>query len=368
MVDIAAKSIIETAKLYPDLKRVTITQEDNDDRDTCQAAQEVVAKYGAISALQVLFINDVARQVDVWAKDSNGGKGRQIDVYFFAYQSTVDAPVSEVNGEFVPNAGIYMEDNAGVVIAPIDSDWALSIYDDDNTALLNIFRKWSAISPKIALWAYHFYHSNYFMPYDSYAGVQSIYQAAREFNIEWVYDECRYAGGETTYFTYLYTYLSGRLAWNPDLDVYTEIDLWFNYYFKDAQSYMKQYFDETRVWYQYLRSTYNVSGRIMTVDIDNPVYWPYGLLMRWNSYLTQAYQSIEHYKTENELVYKRLYDRITLETLMIRYMLSEYHSSRFSDTELQLFRKEFANDCNRLGILYKTYGTSMSVVFTQWGI
>ena len=245
-----------------------------------------------------------------------------------------------------------MEENLGVVLAPIGSNWSLSIYDERNTELLTHFESWSAICSKLALWAYHFYHNTQtsMMPYDVLANLQSIYQAARQFNINWIYDQSRFRGGERSYFSYLWTYLSGQLLYNPDLDIQTETDLWFNYYFKDAQSYMKQYFDETRAWYQYLVEVKGVSTKISTVDIDKAGNWPYGLLTRWRSYISQAYTAIEKYKSQDEVLYNKLYNRINLESIMVRYMLAEYHASKFSDTELQKFRQEIVSDCGSLGI------------------
>jgi hypothetical protein len=96
MIDIISARIIELFSMekYKDYNHISVSIEDNQNCcicDTCAAAKQ---KYGADSAVMVMFLNDVAEVVEAWMNtDAGAAYKRDFRILFFAYHATNAAPV-----------------------------------------------------------------------------------------------------------------------------------------------------------------------------------------------------------------------------------------------------------------------------------
>ena len=64
----------------------------------------------------------------------------------------------------------------------------------------------------------------------------------------------------------------------------------------------------------------------------------------------------------------KLYTRIAIEEMSVRYMVIDLYAGRFSPIELRELQIAFMNDCFKYGIDKIAEIKDISVVFSQWGI
>ena len=85
---------------YPERNNITITQEDVNVWCECEACNKQQEKYGTDAATIVQFCNRISEGVE--AHYAELGQTRDINICFFAYHKTESAPVTLVDGEYVP--------------------------------------------------------------------------------------------------------------------------------------------------------------------------------------------------------------------------------------------------------------------------
>ena len=303
-------------------------------------------KYGTAyaSAMLIQFINPIAERLQQYMDEYQDG--RNMNITIFAYLETEPAPVKTENGKIVPIDGdVVLEPNVNVLVAPIRASY---IVDFDETGMNGLIDEWSAITSQFSFWFYDYYFQNTFIYMDSTYSLQSFYQAAKEANAKYVFNESATEEYCSPFGT-LKIYLTSKLTWDVNADVDALIDGFFENYFKQAAVYVRQYFEELRTYMAYLKSNSAITG-VGGSDANLKQYWEEGALNRFMSLLDQAFEAIEPLKFTDRELYETLYDRVTRESLMPRYLLLQHYPTQFDSVTLARESEEFFSDCERLGI------------------
>ena len=182
--------------------------------------------------------------------------------------------------------------------------------------------------------------------------MQNNYRFLYDRGAKYIFDQHQYNQVAGTDWYRLKGYLSSNLQWKIDSNQDELIDKFFDNYFKDASSVMKQLFDEENTWFAYLAEKYGYTGKISYTENNLVIeeYWPKGLLEGWLALIEEAYTKIEHYKKNDPNLYETLRDRINLESITFRYMQIHLYKLLYSDADSQMMIKTFKEDCAALGL------------------
>ncbi len=349
---------------------ISFTQEDGVTWCECDGCTAMKDKYGTNAAAVIHFLNPIADRISQYMNDN--WNGRSLDIVFFAYSKTEDAPVKLVDGEYKAiDDTVICRDNLAVFYAPIYASYTYDFNHSVNSKYLETMKKWQVLSKKLYLWTYSDTFADYMCPYDTFSSMQSIYRTAKENNSVLFFDQSRFDVNSLTGFDHLKIYLNSKLAWNVDEDYQTLIDNWFENYFKAAATPMRKIFDGYRSWMKHLMDTTDVA---LTTGVPymRAEDWPKQLLCQWEGNINEAYASIEYLKQIDEGLYEKLYDRICLESIWIRFQLIDMHANKMTDAESLERKLSFKKDADRLGFtVWKENDFSSSDITTkyaEWGI
>ena len=353
----------------------TLTIQDVNTFCSCSACVEIKNTYGANSAAVILFMNDLRALVDEWFASEDGKPyARDLELLFFAYFSTVEAPVTynEATDTFTPNNGIHCADGVSVYYAPIEADYTKSPYDDANKGVYNTMRAWSTVSNKFYLWTYSTMFHNYMVWYDTFNGMQDWYKVANEVNSMYIFDQAQYDVLEGSYaWGNLKSYLNAKLAWDADVNMNELITNWFDNYFGPASDAMFALFKKERVHTNYLINNVPgyAGGRSVQNRFDNEKFWPKALLLDWLEETNNIVDTkLLPLKSDKE-AYDAYYYRIAEERLSILFCLIDFYEYNTSKEDIEAYKLMLYNDATVIG-LERTgeNGNPLSNRYKEWGI
>lgn len=343
----------------------TLSNNDTTQWDTCQAAKDLLDEYGSHSASAIILAKDIYAYVK--NKMQENGVERDFLINVSAYFSTEDPP-KKVD-ERVKCGKEY-----GVVIAftPIYMDYRQSIVDEDNADQLAMLEGWTKVTTDILFRTYNAHFDNTLVPYTDYNAISETYAAALNYSCG------MYAFSEGAKsianpgFDILKAYLYSKVLWDTEVDINALIDNFFENYFKDAKEPMRRFFDSLRSWNAYRLNELppNMSQGVTTLSDYKKESWPIGLLLQWETCINEAYSSIEHLKSSDLQTYLKLYDRICLESLSVRFMLIDlYGKDYMAEPALTIAKKQFRIDAIDLGCtVIDNHNTMIDTICDTWGI
>ena len=380
MIDIISAKVIELFSMaeYKDYNHISISIEDNQDCcicDTCAAAKQ---KYGADSAVMVMFLNDVAKVVKEWM-DSPEGEAykRDFRILFFAYHATNAAPVvfDEETKTYKPSAPeVVCHPNVAVYFAETNGDYTQNFHDLDtaNTQVGKNMQGWGVLSEEIYFWSYSTNFSHFLTPYNSFDTVQDILKFAKKEDTMFIMiqDQWVQANAQTGFGIYK-NWLHAKLGWNVNANVAELEDFFFDNYFLEASDTMHQLFNEYRAWAKHQTDNLGYKGfRSVYTNVLKKEFWPQRMLERWINLTEQAKTEILQYKTTNPTLYKQLNKHIAIESLAFRYLLVSLYSDAYDPAYLLTVKKTFAADILEAGLtlVSSTSGQSISALLQSWGV
>ena len=351
---------------YPERNNITITQEDVNVWCECEACNKQQEKYGTDAATIVQFCNRISEGVE--AHYAELGQTRDINICFFAYHKTESAPVTLVDGEYVPvDDSVICRDNVVVFYAPIFADYSHSFYDTENQIYAETLDGWRVLSDRLYLWIYSTNFSYYFYPYNSFNSMQGNYWFALNHGGSYMFDQGQWNNYNSTGWGTLKTYLNSRLQWDSSLNMNDLIDDFFDVYFKDAAEPMKELFSMYRAHFSHMENDLGagggIGGRFYTSE-----YWPLGTLDSFLAKTDEAYAAIAPLQVSDPQLYSDLYDRICLESLAYRWMKITNYPSRFTNTALVAEQEAFKADCERLNVNKDAESSDATNLWATWGI
>ena len=369
LVSTTVEKMKEVITDNPLSKVLTFTHQDVGTWCTCDACSAIKEKYGTNAATKIMFMNDVVSKVEEWRKEAYPDRD-DIRYVFFAYTSTRVAPTKVENGKIVPiDEKVRPHEKIGVMYAPIESDFFHAKSEPQNSSQYSDMQNWKAlVGDKIFYWFYQAYFYDYFIPYSNFESMQGDFKAMKENGGAWVYFQSKYDTRNASGFEVLKAYLESKLAWDVDSDVVKYTDEFFKFYFRDASDYMRAYYNGLRLNFLNMSENLGVGGwigtRVLTVD-----YFKLNTLLEWNNLIEKSYAAIEDLKDSDPDLYKKVYDRIRLESLSVRYMLIQlYGTSFYTNAELLEQKLTFKKDCTELNVTYFREHQLIMNLWASWGI
>lgn len=353
MVSEAAKVMEEHLIANPDLDTITFTQQDTPSWCNCTFCGEENAKYGTDSAAVIKFCNAVNAEVRAWMQGEGKDYARDLSILFFAYQTTVAAPVKKTDKGYEPiDDSVKCDDGVCVFYAPIEMDYTVSVQDEINTLYKDNFEQWAAISDRVYLWLYSTNFHHYLLPYDNFGTMQELYTFVKGTNAYMLYDQSQTdQGGGATAFTVLKSYLAAKFEWNVQYDQQTLTDNFFANYYGAAAPSMRTYYNELLVHIASLKARGLYGGRSSIYQqVNVPELWEYSLLKRWNGYIDEALAAIADLQTTDADTYAVLYKHIVQERVFLDYMLISIYDYKHSETDVAAMKAQFISDVNLVGM------------------
>ena len=339
---------------------ITFTQRDTANWSNADSSNQLYNKYKSYAAEYIIFINEAAKKFNKWLTENH--PDRHIRYGIFAYQATEFPPNKKDNNDnyikdkegnyLAADETVILEDNVTLFYAPIHASFYYSFKDEENKQWNDILDRWMPIVNDNPTW-YWLYAWNFegqLVPLDWSYALQTNLQWAKEHNGEAVMIETDQLDAPAQNWSRLFIYLIKELGKNVNADVSALTDKFFRNYFKDAYEPMKRFYNEFCTHFAYLAETTNLTFNYMTENaIAASSNWPYGLLKQWLSYVDEAYETIAKYADSNSRLYNKLKERITLESITIRYLLLINWSARLNNKNEYV--QSLIDDCASLGVV-----------------
>lgn len=338
---------------------IQIGHEDNLEMCECDKCKAEREKYGGYSGQELNFTNKIAREVNEWLEEAY--PGRTVKFVFFAYGSNQTPPIKtkievvdgvekevavlDENGRCIPYYDDFtIEDDVMVMYAPVDGDFSKGFSEKENGSAYEQVRGWRDLFLRegredgIIIWSYTLYCYGYFVPFYQYGSSKTQYQFYKDLGVSYVMDQGQY-DSNTPCFEALRIYTMSKLMQDTSLD-YNELAYDFiDHYYGPAGDTFKQYFDFFRSYYKQLDVAYGLNGTIK-FDVEDPKYWPTGVIDKMFEYLNQCLQDIEPLKQTDYDRWSVLNDRIRRERLTPIYLMFQLH---INEVPLDV-REEYYND------------------------
>ena len=331
-------------------KYIFFGQEDYPVWDKSAESVRLYNKYGTDAASLILFINQVADKIQAWVDENQ--PGREVIITTFAYGPTLDAPVKKENGEVVRDASgnvvlideeVKLRDNVCVRIAPLqEMNYFESFEHASNKKVKDNLEAWAALG-NVQTYFYSNYFCNQYVNVNNFDSLQANYQFAKKIGSQVAYDQYLSTCKNSPAFTHYRAYLQTNLMWDVNANVAELTDKFFANYYRDAADIMKQYLTEIKIVYKDRYEKNNLVGELNDGIFAVKELWDKGTLLKWLGYMEQAFATIEKYKTTNPELYDKLHDRITYESLSVRYLLIDlygdvvYNSQELYDEKVEVF-------------------------------
>lgn len=376
MTTIIADRILKELKTNQDALFVAITIMDHSDVCQCKACTASAEKYNnSDAAAAVKFTNQINKKVQSGLQkeaDKAGAKKRPITVMFFAYHAMVQPPVVQnADGTYSPiDDSVVCDENVAVFYAPIDSQFNHTYYEDENDMYDNMIQGWAACSSELYCWLYETNFLYYMYPYNSWDSMYETYRRCVDTGAVYIMGQDQHNASASTAFTDFKDYINSCAVFDLNRDYNEIVDEYFTNYYLDAAEPMRTYFDELRAWMRYLEDTYpaELDGGVYA-QISVAKYWPKNTLEHWLDLIDEALEKAEAYK-EDRVLYQNLKDRITKESMFMRYALMEHYSGTYSAEKLAEMRLSFKEDAQRLNFsrMKEGDGGELTYTYEAWGL
>ena len=288
--------------------------EDNYFMCNCAACTSVKNRYGAISATVILFLDDVAAQVEAWMNEHTEYK-RELQYMFFAYQECLPAPsvMPAVSHRIAPLVAMSEMDYS---VSPTDTtERSTRIGVTSNKAILEYAEQWGDFAAKNGAkawaWTYGNFFRDYFCFYDSYAFYADIFGYLGEYGYDLVYVQQQSAQRNAyTAFYSLNQYVTSKLSRDASLSMETLIDNYMNAMYKDAAADMKSLFG-------LCRTSFQENGlNVLVLGAEKPgAKLTEACIRQMFACLDDAYSAISKYETSDPELYAAIKARIDAEWL-----------------------------------------------------
>lgn len=374
MLDASLETLKSHLKSHLYTNVVTYTIEDNHNFCSCDACRSVVDEYnGANSAVVILYLNRLNAMVRDWFTTEEGKPyERDLDIVFFAYNATTDAPVvfNEETQKYEGINGLKLDKGVSVMYAPIAADFTTDLTQGNNAQYYKTAKQWSDISNNMYLWLYSTNFSHYLVTYDSFDGIAENYRIAKEVKTRWIFDQAQWNEyGFSTGWSNLKSYVNAKLSWDTSLDMDTLVDEFFTTYFGPAEKEMRDIFTQMRTLTTY-NKVYNRLGGLRSIyqDVMKEKFWPKNVLLEWLDIYDEAIEKLELLKQSSPESYRRYYKHIAGERLSALYLFVSLYGYNTDATIIKSYQAQFKADAESLGITLTAEGNgTIASLIKTWG-
>jgi hypothetical protein len=279
----------------------------------------------------------------------------------FAYGKTVPAPViKNDDGTYTPiDESVVAHKNVGVMIAPLGSDWAHSLVDDEyNKETKASIEGWTALKPEFYIYTYNVVFDNQMIFMDHWSYVKESYQIFEQIGAEYIFDQS--ASHCSLPFFELSNYVRSELLWDLNTDVEKAIDDFMAAYYKTAAPKVKEYFNLCRTRYKLIEMDMAANGERFWLPsyvrndsaLLSKEYWPKEWLLNGIKIYDEALALCE--EIENPIERENAVKRVKAERLSPIYLLMQLHRSTLNNADIKYYISEFKEGCELNSINYYT--------------
>lgn len=365
MRDQMIENLKEHILKQPQYDHVLIGQNDGCSWCNCSNCTAVINQYGGANvATSLIMVNYMEEQINAWLKEI--GDSRVMKLGLFSYQVTITPPAVRENGEW--KGLLKTNPNVFILHAPIQVDYYYSFDTPENQEGTDNIKGWGVCTDMLYTWTYTVDFHDYLIDYPIWEGLVDSYKKYPGWSVQLNFAQGGWGSGQKTVaFDALKSFLVAELSFDCNADYDKLIDDFFANYYLDAAEPLYRMFSELRDLEAYNVMVSDFDGAYWT-DRTKAQYWPRNTLIRWESYIEEAYQAIEYLKESDQALYNTLYWRINMESLMVRYLLIELHGATFSDTELLERKLAFKEDALYHGLEYASEQKKITELYAEWGI
>jgi hypothetical protein len=216
------KVVLEHIRQNPQYGMIDVSQNDWNDHCECVKCKALDDAGGSHSASLLHGVNRVAEAVE------NEFPGFLVET--LAYQHTRKPPT-----------GILPRDNVLIRYCVIERGASQPIDSDQNRAMLDDLKAWSAVAPKLFVWDYVSNLGGSLAPHPKHHVLAKDLRTYRDNHAVGVFLEGESLGA--TDFIGLKNYLMARLLWDPSRDEGAVIDEFLNGYYGKAAPALRQVLD-----------------------------------------------------------------------------------------------------------------------------
>ena len=349
LLEAFAKGVQKAVMDSPGKPLVSVSNMDQNVWCGCPWCLEELGKYGTNAAVYVKFVNEVYDKMMDWFATDEGRPYYTEDfrLVLLAYHKAQNAPAkwNAAKNAYEPiDASVKVRDGVLVEYAPREADYTLPFNHATNSVYYDIMRGWSSCASEMAMWTYstNFYY--HLLPYNTFNSMQYNYSLMASLNSQWIFDQSQYAQyGGATGWQVLKTYLNSKLSWNVNYDIQELIDHFFAFYFGDAATEMRQYFESYRAFSAYQEEELGYSRGNRSTDFDGvqEKYWPKHVIDTWHGNVRAALSAIAPLEERDKAKYEVLYKHIVLERVFLDYILLELYQSYHDAAELMAVKLSF---------------------------
>jgi hypothetical protein len=329
MLQVAYENVIDLLASDPTKSIMSLTQMDIGNMwCQCSACKSVINTYGANSATQILFINDLTSRVQTWLNDTQGG--RKVQFMIFAYYETIDAPTK---------GNLKLNDNVSVWIAPIKDNYTIGV-NSGNNDLGPALAAWKNVASSVTIWAYSVYFSEYLVPYNSFDQLDQMIDACVDSNVYYMWVQGNWNTTQNTGFDSLKAYLIAKLMWDSTADVNKLTNDYFNAVYGQAAADMLNVYNLMK---QEMNNM-SINGDIYTAPSHSS--WSTSYLKAQLDRLVAAIGKLD----KSDANYQKYYDAIVCESISFRYIYEVKRGYTYSTSAWGTF----ASETKRLGFTQRS--------------
>ena len=358
----------------PYARNICFTQQDGGMWCYCDKCSEIINKYGSEAATQLLFDNVVIKELERWFAAPSGdpqgaytddykavygiagARDREVILTQFAYVKTKNPPVkTNDSGEIISTIDVELDDNLGVWIALIGSNFNYALNTEQNKTDRNIIEGWAKVVDNISYWGYSISEQNSFFPLNCMNAQQQSYKFVKEMGGTYIFEESQHYVANMADWNPLYAYVTANLMWDLDSHIPTLVDKFMKAYFGPAAEAMTEIFWNEQDWLAYCADILGRPGNPSNGSLGNAEYWPQALLLDFIEDIETAQNALVELKKTDPFRAQTILDRIVKEGTPFRYLLLKNYKNYYDANTFNEMKSELLSDVQRLGIgVYKS--------------
>ncbi len=283
--DAAVKSLDSIFKAHPDLKMISVSQNDgNNTNCSCPECKAVDEYEGSPSGNLIRFLNKLAERFP--------DKEFSTLAYLYSMQ---------------PPKHTKPHPNVNIMLCDIDCKREVPLTDNESGQwFVKALEGWSAISNNIFVWDYGINFDNIVSPFPNFHILQKNIQLFKKNHVTMHFSQVNgIRGGD---FSEMRAYMIGKLMWNPDLDADSLMHTFMDGYYGDAAPYLYQY-------QKIMQGALLASGQPLWI-YDSPISHKKGML---NAHLIKVYDELFDKAEEAVKDDATLLERVQLSRLPLQY-------------------------------------------------
>ena len=334
---------------------IQIGMEDNHNMCECENCVADREELGGYGAQQLEFTNKVAEDLDIWLETAY--PGREMKYVFFAYNASKEPPAvyNESTKKYEPASEKFrVQENVGVMIAPISLDFGREIDDPVNAAEYELVKAWVDLfqgaerEENIFIYTYNLNAYAFFFPTPNYGVVANHYQKFAEMGAKWLFDQ-GVNGTNLPCFQELRVYTQTQLMYGSTQPYNEMVEDFMENYYDGAFDKMMEYYQYTRTHFAYLQETKQTTGKVFMVW-ENKEYWPINTVGKMLGILDEAIDSLAPLKETDPERYGVLYDRIKVQRLSPLYMMFTFYMDQMTQAQKETYLQEFETYTKLYGV------------------